>query len=543
MNMASMWEAVVDRLPEKTAQVCGERRTTFREFDQRAARLAAALAAAGIGRDAKVALYLFNCNEYLETAFAAMKLRAVPVNVNYRYLADELRYLLENADAEVLVYHGALAERVAAVRTALPRLRVLVQVTTAEEDRVALLPGARAYEELLAAHEPAPRIERSGDDHLFLYTGGTTGLPKGVMWRHKALYAQLAASYLVLGGPPPASLEEVGEAAVKLDAMGQGGPGLAAAPLMHGMAWFSSMGRLMNGGAVVSLTNRSFDPHEFWENVARHRVGTATIVGDAFARPLVEALEDAERRGVPYDISSLQMIISGGVMWTPAYKKPFLDRGVALLVDGLGSSEATGAAMMMSTKGQDLGTARFQLSPGTRVLTEEGRDVVPGSGEIGVLAVSGEALPDGYYKDEAKTDATFKVVGGTRYAIPGDFARVEADGTVTLLGRGSVCINTGGEKVYPEEIEETVKLHPAVADCTVVGVPDATWGQAITVVVSARTGEVVRPDDVIRLCKGKLAAYKAPKHVVVVERVLRSPAGKADYRWALETAKRQLGVA
>jgi fatty-acyl-CoA synthase len=538
-----MWEAVVDRFPDKTAQICGERRTTFREFEDRAARLAAALAAAGVGPDAKVGLYLFNCNEYLESVFAAMKLRAVPVNVNYRYLADELRYLLENSDAEVLVFHGALAERVAAVRASLPRLRVLIQVTTTDEDRVPLLPGAQAYEDLVARYAPAPRIERSGDDYVFLYTGGTTGLPKGVMWRHKALYAQLSASYLVLGGPPPATLEEVAEAAVKLDAMGQAGPGLAAAPLMHGMAWFSSMGRLMNGGAVVSLTNRSFDPHEFWQDVARHRVGAATIVGDAFARPLVAALEEAEQRGEPYDISSLQMIISGGVMWTPPYKQPFLDRGVALLVDGLGSSEATGAAMMLSTKGQDLGTARFQLNPGTRVLTEDGRDVVPGSGEVGVLAISGDALPDGYYKDADKTDATFKVVGGTRYAIPGDFARVEADGTVTLLGRGSVCINTGGEKVYPEEIEEVVKLCAGVEDCTVVGVPDAKWGQAITAVVSPRSGQEVAAAEVIDLCKAKLAAYKAPKHVVVVERLLRSPAGKADYRWALEVAKQQLGVA
>jgi fatty-acyl-CoA synthase len=538
-----MWEAVVDRLPEKTAQICGEQRTSFRQYDDRAARLAAALDAAGVGPGTKVAVYLFNCNEFLESVFAAMKLRAVPVNVNYRYLADELRYLLENSDAEVVVYHGALAERVESVRASLPRLRMLVQVTTTDEDRVPLLPGAHAYEDLVAAHAPAPRIERSGDDYVFLYTGGTTGLPKGVMWRHNALYAQLSASYMVLGGPAPTTPDEVGEAAVKLDAMGAGGPGLAAAPLMHGMAWFSSMGRLMNGGAVVSLTNRSFDPHEFWQNVQQHRVGAATIVGDAFARPLVGALEDAERRNEPYDIASLQMIVSGGVMWTPPYKQPFLDRGVALLIDGLGSSEATGAGMMMSTKGQNLSTARFQLNPGTRVLTDDGRDVVPGSGEVGVIAITGDALPDGYYKDAAKTEATFKVVDGKRYAIPGDFARVEADGSVTLLGRGSVCINTGGEKVYPEEIEEIVKLHPAVDDCTVVGIPDAKWGQAITAVVSPRAGQVVRPDDVIGLCKGKLAAYKAPKHVVVVERVLRSPAGKADYRWALDEAKRRLGAA
>jgi fatty-acyl-CoA synthase len=199
--------------------------------------------------------------------------------------------------------------------------------------------------------------------------------------------------------------------------------------------------------------------------------------------------------------------------------------------------------MMMSTKGQDLGTARFQLNPGTRVLTDDGRDVVPGSGEIGVLAISGDALPDGYYKDADKTAATFRTVDGRRYAIPGDFARLEADGTVTLLGRGSVCINTGGEKVYPEEIEEIVKLHPAVEDCTVVGVPDQKWGQAITAVVSPRRGQTVEPSDVMALCKGKLAAYKAPKHVVAVERILRSPAGKADYRWALDVAKGRLGLA
>jgi len=542
MNMASIWEVVADRMPDRPAQICGSRQTTFREFDARAARLASAFAAAGVGPDVKVALYLFNCNEYLESVFAAMKLGAVPVNVNYRYLADELRYLLENSDAEVLVYHGALADRVDAVRGSLPRLRLLVQVETADEDRVPLLDGAQRYEDLLARHEPAPRAERSGDDYVFLYTGGTTGLPKGVMWRHKALYAQLSAAYMALGRPAPATLDDVGDAAIDMAKIGAAGPGLAAAPLMHGMAWFSSMGRLMVGGAVVSLTNRSFDAHEFWEHVERYRVGAATIVGDAFARPLIAALDEAEQRGKPYDVSSLQMIVSGGVMWTPVYKQPFLDRGVGLLVDGLGSSEATGAAMMLSAKGQDLSTARFQLNPGTRVLTEDGRDVVPGSGEVGVLAICGAALPDGYYKDAGKTQATFKEIDGTRYAIPGDFARVEADGSIMLLGRGSVCINTGGEKVYPEEIEEIVKLHPAVEDCTVVGVPDDKWGQAITAVVSCRRGAEADPNDVIGLCKGKLAAYKAPKHVVVVDRVLRSPAGKADYRWALDVAKQALGL-
>jgi acyl-CoA synthetase (AMP-forming)/AMP-acid ligase II len=543
MNLASIWEAVADRVPDRTALVHGLQRVTFRDFDRRAARLAAAFAAAGTGRDTKVAMYLFNCNEYLETTFAAMKLRAVPVNVNYRYLEEELRYLIENSDAEVLVYHGALAERVARVRARLPRLRLLVQVKTEEADRVPLLDGGLAYEELVGSNEPAPRIERSGDDLLLLYTGGTTGLPKGVMWPHRALFAQFSAAYMPLGGFIPSTPRECADAALRLDEMGASGPSLAAAPLMHGMAWFTSMSTLMTGSTVVSLTSRSFDAHEFWRAVEENRVRMTTIVGDAFARPLVNALLEAEEKGEPYDLCSLFAVVSGGVMWTPQLKQPFLDRGVAMVIDGLGSSEATGAGMMISTAGQDLSTGRFQLSPHTRVLSEDGCEVAPGSGEIGVLAVAGEALPNGYYKDDEKTKATFRTVGGVRYAIPGDYARVEADGTITLLGRGSVCINTGGEKVYPEEVEEVLKQHPAVEDCIVVGVADERWGQAVAAVVALADGRDVSPEALIAMSKERLAAYKAPKHVVVVDHIVRSPAGKADYRWARETTKRRLGLA
>ncbi|TFH21454.1 MAG: acyl-CoA synthetase, partial [Myxococcales bacterium] len=488
------------------------------------------------------AMYLFNCNEYLETAFAAMKLRAIPVNVNYRYLEDELHYLLDNSDAEVLIYHGALADRVAAVQPRLSNFKLLVQVETDEEDRVPAAPGAVGYESLIADNEPAARIERSADDEVFLYTGGTTGLPKGVMWTQRALFSQFSAGYMPLGGFVPSTPEEAADAAEKLHVLGAAGPGLAAAPLMHGMAWFTSMSKLMTGGAVVSLAERSFDADEFWQAIQKHRVGMATIVGDAFARPLCNALIAAEERGEPYDISSLGVVVSGGVMWTPQFKQPLLDRGVQMLIDGLGSSEATGAAMMVSTPGDDLSTARFQLSPNTKVFADDGREVEPGSGEAGVLAIAGDALPQGYYKDAGKTDDTFRVIDGVRYAVPGDYARVEIDGTITLLGRGSVCINTGGEKVYPEEVEETVKLHDAVTDCVVVGIPDDKWGQAITAVVSVDGEAGAVSSEIIALAKQKLAAYKAPKHVVVVDRVERSPAGKADYRWAVDEAKRQLSI-
>jgi fatty-acyl-CoA synthase len=417
-----------------------------------------------------------------------------------------------------------------------------VQVTTGDDDRVPLLEGAAAYEELVAANEPAKRIPRSGEDLIFLYTGGTTGLPKGVIWPQQALVAQFSAGYIPLGGWVPSTPAEAADASVKLHELSAAGAALAAAPLMHGMAWFTSMGRLMVGGTVVSLTNRSFDAHEFWRAVQDHRVNACTIVGDAFARPMVEALEEAEVAGRPYDLSSLGVVISGGVMWTPPYKQPFVDRGVGMLIDGLGSSEATGAASQVTMGGSDPTTARFQPGPDTVVLGEDGREVAPGSGEVGVLAVGGPAVAAGYYKDPEKTAQTFRVIDGRRYSIAGDFATVEEDGSITLLGRGSVCINTGGEKVFPEEVEEVVKLHPAVGDCVVVGVPDEKWGQAITAVVALRPGGGLAPQEVVELAKEKLAAFKAPKHVVVVADVLRSPAGKADYRWALDAAVERLGA-
>lgn len=541
MNLADLWEAVADQLGDAVAQIHGEREQSYRELEARAAQLAGALRARGVGPGTKVALYVYNAVEYLESCFAAFKIRAIPVNVNYRYLADELHYLLDNADAEVLVYHGALADRVAAVRSRLPALRTLLQVTTAEADRVPLLPDAVAYETFLASGAPAPREPRSADDLVFLYTGGTTGLPKGVMWRHADLFTVFSQGYAAIG-EVPATVADVGATAKRMRDMGLSGPCLAAAPLMHGMAWFTSMGRLMTGSTVVSLTQRSFDPHELWQLVARHRVMMVVIVGDAFARPMVRALEEAEAAGNPYDTSSLMVIVSGGVMWTAAFKQAFLDRGVPMLIDGLGSSEATGIGMMTTMAGMDPTTAKFQLNPTTKVFTEDGREVQPGSGEVGLLAVgAASGIPVGYYKDEAKTAATFRVFGGVRYSIPGDWARVEADGSITLLGRGSVCINTGGEKVFPEEVEEAIKLHADVDDCTVVGVPDPDWGEAIVAVVALRQTATTRAADLIGAARARIAAFKAPKHVVFVERIVRSPAGKADYRWAKETARAALG--
>jgi len=541
MNMGDMWEAVADALGDEVAQIHGERSETYREFEQRSSRLAGALRARGVGPGDKVAMYVYNAPEYLEACFAAFKLRAVPVNVNYRYLADELHYLLDNADAEALIYHGALADRVQAVRERLPKLRTLIQVETIDADQVPLLPGAHAYEPLLAAHAPVERMQRSPDDLVFLYTGGTTGLPKGVMWRHADLFTVFSQGYQAIG-EVPSTVEAVGAIAKRMREFGVAGPCVAAAPLMHGMAWFTSMGRLMTGSTVVSLSKRSFDAHELWQLVERHRVMMVVIVGDAFARPMVRALEEAEAAGKPYDISSLMVVVSGGVMWTAAYKQAFLDRGVPMLIDGLGSSEATGIGMMTTTAGSDPTTAKFQLNAHTKVITEDGREVQAGSGEVGLLAVgAASGIPIGYYKDEVKTAATFRMIGGARYSIPGDWAQVEADGSITLLGRGSVCINSGGEKIFPEEVEEAIKLHPGVEDCTVVGVPDEVWGEIVVAVVAVSGRGAAGASELIAGARARLAAFKAPKHVVFVERVVRSPAGKADYRWAKDTARQALG--
>lgn len=543
-NYATGWEAVADARPDATALVHGDRRVPWRDFDDRAARLATAFAELGVRPDAKVASYLYNGPEYMEGVYAAFKARAVPVNVNYRYLADELVYLLENSDSEVLLFHGALAEHVDSARSRLPGLRAVIQV----DDGSPHLDGALAYEDLVAGHEPAPRIGRSPDDLYILYTGGTTGMPKGVMWRQGDIAgATLPAAYLICGAPMPDGPEGAGAAAATVAAAGLTPVHVPASPLMHGTGLFTTLQASTMGGTVVTLESRSFDPHELWRVVGREGVTQMAIVGDAFAKPMVAALEEAEARGEPYDLSTLRLVISSGVMWTEPVKQALMARGAFMCFDSLGSSEGVGIAAAITAPGGDAPTARFAIGEGAQVLDEAGRPVEPGSGEVGRVAVSGP-IPLGYYKDPVKTAATFPTVDGVRYSIPGDWARVAADGTVELLGRGSVSINTGGEKVYPEEVEEAVKGHPAVADAVVVGVPDERFGEAVTAVVSLRDGEAV-DGEAIRATLDRapatgapavLARYKRPRHVVVVDSVPRSASGKVDYAWARRVAIERL---
>jgi len=537
-NFGTVFESVADAIPEHTALVQDGRRRAWREFDERASRLAAAFRALGLGPGSKVAFYLYNSNEYLEMLFATFKLRAVPANVNYRYTEEELAYLLENSDAEVVVFHGSLGKQVDAVRDPKLKVRAAVQV----DDGSPLVDGALRYEDLIEAHAPMERIERSGDDLLFLYTGGTTGMPKAVMWRHEDLFAALApAATAFFGLPIPEDTTGVEAVVRTVHESGLVPVHLPASPLMHGTGQFSTLQVLFLGGTIVTLESRHFDPHELWQVVQRERVTQIAIVGDAFAKPMLRALDEAEARGEPYDLSSLLLVISSGVMWSESVKRELIARHPVIAYDSLGSSEGVGFANAITTADSKGETAKFSVGPDTKVFTDDGREVKPGSGEVGNLAVGGH-IPVGYYKDPEKTAATFRVVDGKRYSIPGDYATVEADGTITLLGRGSVSINSGGEKIFPEEVEEAVKQHPAVADAVVVGVPDERFGEAVTAVVALAPGRTTDEGEIAGAVeRSGLARFKRPKHVVVVDAVPRGPNGKADYAWARETALARVG--
>jgi fatty-acyl-CoA synthase len=531
--LANLWEAVAEELGGRTVLVHGELHRSWVDFEDRAARVAAHLADAGVGPDAKVALYLYNGPEYVESTFAAFKRRAVPVNVNYRYLAHELEHLLDNSDAEVVVVSSELLERLEEVRPRLGRIRTVLVVGA--DPSLALPPDTHHYESAATGAHRVDALPGEMTDLWFLYTGGTTGMPKGVMWPHASLLVAAAPTFRIVGAEVPTTPAEGAAVARRFVEADRCVRMLPAAPLMHGTSGLPMHGVLSTGGSLVTLTSRSFDADELCAAVQRHRVGQLCIVGDAFAKPIVEALERAEVEGRPYDMSSLKVVVSSGVMWSQATKDAMLRHCDAALADLLGSSEGVGFASSVSRRGGTVATARFSLGEHARVFTEDDREVEPGSGEQGLLAVGGP-IPLGYYKDPATTAGTFRTIGGRLWSIPGDHATVEADGTITLLGRGSVCINTAGEKVYPEEVEETLKLHPAVVDANVVGLPDERWGQAVTAVVGVRPGAEVAAAELIAHCKAHLAGYKCPKAVVPVERMQRGANGKPDYRWATEVA-------
>ncbi|CAB4544524.1 MAG: AMP-binding protein [Actinobacteria bacterium] len=534
LHFATVWEAITDQIGDTTAVVHGDVRRTWSEFDERSARLASAFTAAGLGPDSKIGLYLYNGNEYLEAQYAAFKMRGVAINVNYRYLDDELWYLLDNSDSEALVFHSSLGDRVARVVERLPKLKLLIEVDDGDTGAVA---GAQSFEAVVAGHDPMPRITRREDDLYMLYTGGTTGMPKGVMYAVGGMTSSyLTSGFPLLGLPVPSTPAEVGALVKQAAEAGNRLISIPCAPLMHGTGiWLGAFIPMLAGGQVVTMQSRSLDADELLGLVQAERVTNLTIVGDAFAKPIIAALDTAKEAGSPYDTSSLKMIISSGVMFTSEIKEQVLDRiEQVVILDAMGSTEgAMGISMTM--RGLPPSTAKFSQMPTTKVFTEDGREVQPGSGEIGMVAAGGN-VPLGYFKDEEKSARTFKVINGERYSFPGDMAMVAEDGSLILLGRGSQVINTGGEKVFPEEVEEAVKRVPGVQDCLVVGIDDEKFGQAVTAVASRVEGAEVDEATVIADVKRQLAGFKAPKRVVFVSQIPRAPNGKADYKTAKQYA-------
>jgi len=539
MHFATVWESIADAIPNASAITHGDTTRTWAEYDERAARLAAAYSAAGLGPDSKIGLFMYNCNEYMEAQYGAFKMRGVAVNVNYRYLGEELWYLLDNSDAEALVFHASLADRVAKVVERLPDLKLLIVVGDLPDGSLGVhVDGAVAYEDVIAGHEPMERITRGEDDIYMLYTGGTTGMPKGVMYS----MGGLTAGFLQSGGPliglePPTDAAEVGPMVADLVESGKQMVSIPCAPLMHGTGlWIGCFIPHLAGAHVVTLTGRKLDAHEVLATAERVKGGLLTIVGDSFAKPIINALDEGKPDGSAYDTSSIGMFASSGVMWTSEVKQQMLERmGHVVLLDAMGSSEGS-MGTQITMKGLETETAKFTQAPTTKVFTDDDREVQPGSDDVGMVAAGGN-VPLGYFKDEEKSARTFRVVDGIRYSFPGDFARVAGDGTLILLGRGSQVINTGGEKVFPEEVEEAVKRVDGVVDCLVVGVDDERFGQAVTAVVAASDGADVSEEAIVRAVKSDLAGYKAPKSVVFVAQVPRAPNGKADYRTAKQYAE------
>jgi acyl-CoA synthetase (AMP-forming)/AMP-acid ligase II len=531
-------------LAEAPALVHGSHTRTWKELDQRADNVGRWLLGAGVCEQDKLALYLYNCSEYLEATFAAYKVGLVPINTNYRYADDELVYLWENADTVAVVFHGVFVERIEGIRDRVPGVRSWLWV---DDGTATCPPWAVPYEEaaettgMHGSHGHRRVLApwgRSPDDLHMLYTGGTTGMPKGVMWRQDDLFARLNGSgfrrYPLEGG--------VDDVRAGIRQNGAGMTLLPACPLMHGTGAFTAMECLSEGGHVVTLTSRQFDPVELLDTIEAQKVNGLIIVGDAFAKPILATLDADPGR---WDLSSLVSVISSGVMWSEESKQALLHHHPGmLLIDAFSSSEALGMGASVSSTRAAAKTAQFTLGPEVRVIDPDGRDIEPGSGQIGVLALGGR-IPVGYYKDETKSAATFRVIGGTRYSVPGDYAEIRADGSIHLLGRGSVCINTGGEKVYPEEVEEVVKTVPGILDAVVVGIPNERFGEEIVAIVQLSPGiqeGSIAPDAVIEHVKGRLASYKAPRQVRFVETIGRSPSGKVDYaRHRGETAE-WLGV-
>ena len=536
LDFASVWEMVSDLVPENDALICGEDIVTWKEYDDSASKIASALSEAGLAANSKAGLYLNNSNEYLIAQYAIFKVGGIPINVNYRYVEEELIYLLENSDAEAVFYHACYSSRIKEISGSLPNIKAWIEVSDGTESK---FNRSLKYEDLLNQYPPMKRIHRDPETIYMLYTGGTTGMPKGVMYKQGEFLVYLFRTLKAMGYDVPEDLSDLEsriEASKSSNAFIRS---VVGCPLMHGTGmWLGAFLPLLLGGTAITTSNLGFDPDQLWTQVQNKKATNIVIVGDAFAKPMLDALNRAASDGNAYDISSVQVIISSGVMWSAEVKQGLLQHHDMRLMDTMGSTEG-GMGASVTTRDNPPATAKFALNPGVIVLADDGEILTPGSEKIGLIGTSG-LVPVGYYKDEKKSAETFREVDGIRYSFPGDYAKLEADGTITLLGRGSNCINSAGEKIYPEEVEEALKKDALVFDCLVVGMPDEKFGQKIVAVVSTVDNQQINEAELIENTRKSIAGYKLPKTILFTDEVQRAPNGKANYKWAKTFAEEQL---
>ena len=539
LNFASLWENIADLIPNETAIICGDQKKTWSEYDVVSSKLATGLSQAGLKTYSKAGLYLHNSNEYLEAQYSIFKIGGIPINVNYRYKSEELLYLLDNSDCEALFYQACYGDQINKIKNSLPSIKIWIEV---EDGSESLVDGCVLYSSLIQTCNEMSRWKRPEDIIYMLYTGGTTGMPKGVMYNQAEFIQGMFKTLRGMGYELPADLSKINEYISDLHARKELPVSLVGCPLMHGTGmWLGCFVPHNLGGAVATIPGLGFDPDKIWQECSRVNVTNIVIVGDAFARPMLNALEIAKENNQPYDLSSLKQITSSGVMWSAEVKAGLLKHHDMRLMDTMGSTEG-GMGASVSTRDSMAETATFKLNPGMIVLKDNGELVEPGSDDTGLLGISGDMamIPIGYYKDAKKSAETFREYKGTRYSFPGDYAKIESDGSIILLGRGSNCINSAGEKIYPEEVEEALKKDPLIFDCLVVGVPDERFGQKIVAIVSTVGNKIIDESEILTNVRERLAGYKLPKIILFSEIVERAPNGKANYKWAKLFAAQKL---
>ena len=540
-NAADIFEGVVDRVPDREAIVHGSTRLTYKELDARSNKAANALKKLGIKKGSHIGIYAFNCVEWLEIMLGAYKLCAIPININYRYVEEELKYLIDNADMEAIFYHKQFSNKLENIKSHLPLLKdfICIEDDSGEDD---VIDKSFNFEDLIANEDESRLdVDRSGDDKYILYTGGTTGMPKGVVWRMEDVLMTLGGGIDAVTGEKYPTPEAFADKCLQDQTIA-----LALAPFMHGGAQWQSFNSFFSGWKLIINDQVSFDADYVWEVVAKEKVMNLTIMGDAMGRPLCDALPRAIEKGL--DLSSLFVLSSTASVFSASIKDTILEYLPNLfLIDAVGSSETGATGVNIHTKDGKLkdsgGGPKFTKPNFSEILNLDTKEVIPPSDTetIGYLARKGH-VPVAYYKDEEKSKKTFIEVGGVRYSIPGDMAKYEEDGQMTLLGRGSVSINSGGEKIFPEEVEMALKAHPNIFDCLVVGVKDDRWGQKVVAVIQRRENDELSLDDIRDVASKYIASYKMPKEIVFSELIERAPSGKPNYQWAQEFANSKLEI-